>query len=72
MDGELDPIAIVGMAFEFPQEATSESAFWQILQDGRSTRTDFPADRLNIDSYFHPDSDRPGTVSSLNSLNPIC
>ncbi len=63
MAGEPDPIAVVGMAFEFPQDATSESAFWQMLHDGRSAHTEFPRDRLNIGAYFHPDSDRPGTVS---------
>lgn len=56
------PLAIVGLAFEFPQEATSEEAFWQMLRDARSASTDFPKDRLNIDAFYHPDESRTGSV----------
>ncbi|KAL2759081.1 hypothetical protein ACRALDRAFT_1040872 [Sodiomyces alcalophilus JCM 7366] len=50
------------MAFEFPQEATSEDAFWQMLCEGRSASTEFPPDRLNINAFYHPDQDRPSTI----------
>lgn len=56
------PLAIIGLAFEFPQEATSEEAFWQMLCDARSASTDFPKDRLNIDAFYHPDESRIGSV----------
>lgn len=65
MDGEKlegTPIAIVGMAYEFPQEVTSDAAFWNTIYHGRSTSTEFPHDRLNIEAYHHPDGDRPSTV----------
>lgn len=58
------PLAIIGLAFEFPQEATSVESFWQMLCDGRSASTDFPQDRLNIDAFYHPDESRQSTVSS--------
>lgn len=61
-DGQPEPLAIIGMAFEFPQEATSEDAFWQMLCEGRSASTEFPPDRLNINAFYHPDQDRPSTV----------
>ncbi|KAF2713006.1 beta-ketoacyl synthase [Pleomassaria siparia CBS 279.74] len=62
MSEELQSIAIIGLAFKFPQDATSEAAFWQTLCDERSTSTEFPSDRLNIDAYFHPDENRPSTI----------
>ncbi|PZD41177.1 Polyketide synthase modules protein [Pyrenophora tritici-repentis] len=58
----LQPIAIIGLAFKFPQDATSEAAFWQMLCEGRSASTEFPRDRLNIDAYYHPDEARPSTI----------
>lgn len=63
MAEELQPIAIIGLAFRFPQDTTSEAAFWQMLYEGRSASTEFPRDRLNIDAYYHPDEARPSTVS---------
>ncbi|KAI1579032.1 Polyketide synthase module, partial [Pyrenophora tritici-repentis] len=62
MAENLQPIAIIGLAFKFPQDATSEAAFWQMLCEGRSASTEFPRDRLNIDAYYHPDEARPSTI----------
>lgn len=59
-------LAITGLAFEFPQEATSVEGFWQMLCEGRSASTEFPKDRLNIDAFYHPDYSRQSTVSSKN------
>lgn len=56
------PIAIIGLAFEFPQGATTTENFWQMICSGRSASTDFPPDRLNIDAFYHPDNDRPSTI----------
>lgn len=57
-----EPIAIIGFAFEFPQGATSERAFWQMILDGRSASTEFSPDRMNIDAFYHPDLNRPSSV----------
>lgn len=59
--GDGDHIAIVGMAFEFPQEATSEASFWEMICAGRSASTDFPADRLSIDAFHQIGNERPST-----------
>jgi acyl transferase domain-containing protein len=67
VEGEITPIAIIGLAFEFPQDATSEEAFWSMLCEGRSASTEFPPDRISIDAFYHPDSDRPSTVSMSTS-----
>lgn len=55
-------LAIVGFSFEFPEEATSSEQFWQMICEGRCVSADFPADRLNIDSFYHPDESRESTV----------
>ncbi|KAK5996308.1 Reducing polyketide synthase pksF [Cladobotryum mycophilum] len=57
-----EPLAVIGLAFEFPQDATSEESFWQMICDGRSASTEFPRSRLNIDALYHPDEDRPSSI----------
>lgn len=56
------PLAIVGMAFEFPDDAVSAEGFWNMLQAGRSASKEFPPDRIHIDAYYHPDGTRPSSV----------
>ncbi|KAM7200798.1 hypothetical protein V8F33_003729 [Rhypophila sp. PSN 637] len=56
------PIAIVGMSFRFPGEATTVKGFWDVLSKAKSTRTRIPDSRFNPDAYYHPNADRPGAV----------
>lgn len=60
--GDATPLAIVGLALEFPQGADNEESFWKMLVAGRSASTDFPSDRFNIDAFYHPGDDRPSTI----------
>lgn len=62
MDDKLEPIAIVGLACRFPQEATSPEAFWQMMLEARSGMTDVPKDRFNIDAFYEANTNRPGMV----------
>jgi acyl transferase domain-containing protein len=57
-----EPIAIIGLDFEFPQGATSDPASWQMILDGRSASTEFSPDRMNIDAFYHPDLNRSSSV----------
>ncbi|KAK6859116.1 hypothetical protein PG995_004969 [Apiospora arundinis] len=57
--GTDDPIAIVGMG-----DVSSPSELWDFLAQERSGQSDFPKNRLNIDSWYHPDSQRPGSIST--------
>lgn len=59
---KLEPIAVVGMAIKFPQDATSPAAFWQMLVKGRSALSGIPRERYNLDAFYHPDGTRPGVV----------
>ena len=61
--GNIESVAIIGMSFGFPQDATSSEPFWRMLMEQRNTATNFPTDRLNVDAMYHPDGNRRGQVS---------
>ncbi|KAF4629252.1 hypothetical protein G7Y89_g8896 [Cudoniella acicularis] len=61
-DDILEGLAIVGFALRFPQEAVDAESFWTMLMEGRCAMTEFPSDRINLDAFYHPDSDRLGTI----------
>lgn len=58
------PIAIVGMSFQFPDNATSTESFWSMLLDRRCASRDFPLARLKASTLYHPDPSRGDTVGS--------
>lgn len=60
----MEDIAVVGLGLRFPGEATSPEELWGVLERAESQWSEFPADRLNIDGYFHPGGDRQGSVSA--------
>lgn len=60
----MTPVAIVGMACRFPEDATSPQAFYDMLSNGRSAWGEVPKNRYNIDSYWHPNRERIGTTSA--------
>lgn len=62
-DDHSEPIAIIGFSARLPQDAATTEEFWKMLCEGRSTRTEIPKDRFNIDAFYHPDPDRVDTVS---------
>ncbi|MCJ1393516.1 hypothetical protein MMC18_006391 [Xylographa bjoerkii] len=62
VDDKLEPIAVVGLDLKFPQEATSTEDFWKMLKEGRSAMTKVPADRYNLDAFFHPDPEHAGAM----------
>lgn len=64
MDDNVTPVAIVGMACRFPDDATSPQAFYEMLASGRSAWGEVPKNRYNIDSYWHPNKERIGTTSA--------
>ena len=55
-----EPLAIVGLATRFPQEASSTEDFWKFLVQCKSAHTPFPADRIGA-GHYHPDSEHGGT-----------
>ena len=66
----VEPIAIVGFSLRFPENAISADSFWDMLMEGRCTATEFPEDRVSVDATYHPDENRRGTVSTVETRNP--
>nr|ALQ32770.1 putative polyketide synthase [Fusarium aywerte] len=57
-----EPVAIVGMSCRLPGAVNNPKEFWEFLVNGASGYSDFPEDRLNIDSWYHPEAVRPGSI----------
>jgi acyl transferase domain-containing protein/thioesterase domain-containing protein len=57
-------LAIIGMAFRFPGGASSASTYWEFLNSGQSAIRETPPDRFDIDAYYSPDPNEPGTTYS--------
>ncbi|KAF1951254.1 reducing type I polyketide synthase [Byssothecium circinans] len=60
--GVLEPIAIIGLSFRFPQGATDDESFWNILNNRICTSTDFPKDRINVDAFYNPNPKKQNTI----------
>lgn len=59
----LPSVAVVGLSFKFPDEATSLDSFWDMLIHARCASRDFPPDRMNIDAFHHPNGETSSFVS---------
>ncbi|KAJ5260475.1 hypothetical protein N7478_012080 [Penicillium angulare] len=58
------PIAIIGMSGRYPGDASSPEKLWEMIANARSARSEVPADRFNIDAFYHPYPERGGTLNS--------
>ncbi|KAJ5385630.1 Acyl transferase/acyl hydrolase/lysophospholipase, partial [Penicillium concentricum] len=56
-------IAIIGMTCRFPQTVENFESFWYTLIAGRSTSTDFPLNKMDVDGHYHPDSEYGGSIA---------
>jgi len=68
----VEPIAVIGLATRFPQEATTTEALWELLLQARSTWSTIPKERFNADAFFHPDPEHGGTVGPIPDILSIC
>ncbi|EMD90232.1 hypothetical protein COCC4DRAFT_126629 [Bipolaris maydis ATCC 48331] len=59
-----EPIAVVGFGFKFPQDVTNAETLWKLLIERRSTMTEIPKNRWNIDGFYKENGHRPGTVKN--------
>lgn len=57
------PIAIVGMGFRGPGEATNVNKLWETILEQREAWTPIPAARWNNKAFYHPDHARHGTIN---------
>jgi acyl transferase domain-containing protein/enoyl-CoA hydratase/carnithine racemase/acyl carrier protein len=57
-----EPIAVVGMAGQFPQ-AQDVEAFWQNIAAGKDCISEVPAGRWNIDAHYRAGEATPGKTN---------
>ncbi|KAJ5345682.1 hypothetical protein N7452_003686 [Penicillium brevicompactum] len=60
----VEPIAIIGVASRFANDAEDTEKLWTTLLQGKSQMTPFPADRMNLQAHFHSDPERGGTIKT--------
>ncbi len=58
-----EPIAVIGLSCRFPG-APDARAFWKLLSEGTDAIREIPADRWDVDEYYDPDPDAPGSMST--------
>lgn len=56
------PIAVIGMSCRLPGDASDPRKLWDLVSEGRSAWSIVPAEKFNIDAFYHPDPERMGTV----------
>jgi acyl transferase domain-containing protein len=59
------PIAVIGISTRFPGGADSPEGLWKMISKGKSAWSKIPEDRFAPGSFYHPDSDRNGTVRTM-------
>ena len=59
-----EPIAIVGMGLRLPGGVTTPDEFWKLLRDGRDAITEVPPERWSLDTFYDPDPNAPGKMST--------
>ena len=59
----MESIAIIGLAFKLPQDVEDEQSFWEVLEQGKSLMTEWPASRVNVNAFAR---------SQDTSLNVVC
>ncbi|OAG03244.1 uncharacterized protein CC84DRAFT_1251427 [Paraphaeosphaeria sporulosa] len=60
--GLIEPIAIIGFSLKAPGDASTADAFWDMLVEGRSGASDFPRERINIESFSQDGIHRSGDI----------
>ncbi|KAJ5683540.1 polyketide synthase [Penicillium macrosclerotiorum] len=57
------PIAIIGMGFRGPGDATNCNRLWQMIFEQREAWSQIPEQRWSNNAFYHPDHARHGTIN---------
>ncbi|KAJ6072042.1 ketoacyl-synt-domain-containing protein [Penicillium canescens] len=63
MVSAIEPIAIVGTGCRFPGNCSSSARLWELLRSPQNVASKVPADRFNVDAFYHPDGTHHGTTN---------
>ena len=61
-----EPIAIIGSACRFPGGSNTPSKLWDLLNNPRDVLKEFPADRLNLQRFYHQQGTTHGSTNVAN------
>ena len=61
------PIAVVGIGFRGPGDATNVENFWNMILQAREAWSLVPKEKWNNSAFYHPDANRNGTVDTTTS-----
>ncbi|KAI1398297.1 polyketide synthase [Hypoxylon fuscum] len=59
-----EPIAIIGMGCRWPGGVRDAPGLWELLRNKRSGYREFDAPRFSAKGFYHPNPDRPGTMTT--------
>ncbi|QKX63146.1 uncharacterized protein TRUGW13939_10315 [Talaromyces rugulosus] len=59
-----EPIAIIGSGCRFPGGVSSPSRLWELLLQPHDLSQRVPANRFNVDGFYHPDGEYHGTTNA--------
>jgi acyl transferase domain-containing protein len=65
--GTNEPIAIIGTGCRFPGGSNTASKLWDLLKEPKDVSKEIPADRFNLDRFYHKDSSHHGTANVRRS-----
>lgn len=68
-DAELalrEPIAVIGLGCRTPGDGNDAGSFWKLLSNGVDAIGPLPRDRWDVDAFYHPDAEHPGTIATRN------
>jgi acyl transferase domain-containing protein len=63
MASAIEPIAIIGTGCRFPGNCSSSARLWELLRSPQNVASKVPADRFNVDAFYHPDGTHHGTTN---------
>ncbi|KAF2167841.1 hypothetical protein M409DRAFT_53800 [Zasmidium cellare ATCC 36951] len=64
----VEPIAIVGTSCRLPGEASTLEGFQSMLENARRVDGEVPKSRWNAEKFYHPNSDRKGTINNTRGF----
>ncbi|RKN43912.1 type I polyketide synthase [Streptomyces hoynatensis] len=60
--GGEEAVAVVGAGCRFPGGGTGADGLWRLLHSGTDAISEVPPSRWDLERYYDPDPDRPGTM----------